>query len=226
MDTDTGLPSDESVPSPSQPQLFQENGAASAQSGQNTGEDSAQTPAPSALLRSAPENAYEEPGLPLVASDGEKLYFQPYPSQKNGGSLMVWDGTALSSTGISHADSLIAVNGGYSYTIENKLYHGSSLVRDFSDEALLGTHAFSLRVFGSDSSYFYLYANAADSVSGEVSPYVKRNSFCLAPMVFLPADGSRRPFWRKTRCIILYQRATAAFMHWTLPVGSHGSFPP
>ena len=144
---------------------------ASAQSGQNTGEDSAQTPAPSALLRSAPENAYEEPGLPLVASDGEKLYFQPYPSQKNGGSLMVWDGTALSSTGISHADSLIAVNGGYSYTIENKLYHGSSLVRDFSDEALLGTHAFSLRVFGSDSSYFYLYANAADSVSGEVSPY-------------------------------------------------------
>lgn len=171
MDTDTGLPSDESVPSPSQPQLFQENGAASAQSGQNTGEDSAQTPAPSALLRSAPENTYEEPGLPLVASDGEMLYFQPYPSQKNGGSLMVWDGTALSSTGISHADSLIAINGGYSYTIENKLYHGSSLVRDFSDEALLGTHAFSLRVFGSDSSYFYLYANAADSVSGEVSPY-------------------------------------------------------
>ena len=47
---------------------------------------------------------------------------------------MVWDGTTLSDTGVSNADSLLAANGGYSYTSENKLYHGTSLVRDFSGE--------------------------------------------------------------------------------------------
>lgn len=36
-------------------------------------------------------------------------------------------------------------------------------MRDFSGEALLGTSAFTLRVFGADSGYLYLFANGSDA---------------------------------------------------------------
>lgn len=118
-----------------------------------------QSPTPGVMLRSTPEDA----GQALFSADGGTLYFQPNSFSENGGKLMVWDGTTLSDTGVSNADSLLAANGGYSYTSENKLYHGTSLVRDFSGEALLGTSAFTLRVFGADSGYLYLFANGSDA---------------------------------------------------------------
>ena len=126
-----------------------------------------QSPTPGVMLRSTPEDA----GQALFSADGGTLYFQPNSFSENGGKLMVWDGTTLSDTGVSNADSLLAANGGYSYTSENKLYHGTSLVRDFSGEALLGTSSFTLRVFGADSGYLYLFANNSNPSSGSDAPY-------------------------------------------------------
>ena len=140
-------------------QVFQEENPMPVQEGAGGSEAMDQSPTPGVMLRSTPEDA----GQALFSADGGTLYFQPDPSSENGGKLMVWDGTTLSDTGVSNADSLLAANGGYSYTSENKLYHGTSLVRDFSGEALLGTSAFTLRVFGADSGYLYLFANGSDA---------------------------------------------------------------
>lgn len=153
---DTGTPT---ANSSCAPQVFQEENPMPVQEGAGGSEAMDQSPTPGVMLRSTLEDA----GQALFSADGGTLYFQPDPSSENGGKLMVWDGTTLSDTGVSNADSLLAANGGYSYTSENKLYHGTSLVRDFSGEALLGTSAFTLRVFGADSGYLYLFANGSDA---------------------------------------------------------------
>lgn len=153
---DTGTPT---ANSSCAPQVFQEENPMPVQEGAGGSEAMDQSPTPGVMLRSTPEDA----GQALFSADGGTLYFQPNSFSENGGKLMVWDGTTLSDTGVSNADSLLAANGGYSYTSENKLYHGTSLVRDFSGEALLGTSAFTLRVFGADSGYLYLFANGSDA---------------------------------------------------------------
>ena len=161
---DTGTPT---ANSSCAPQVFQEENPMPVQEGAGGSEAMDQSPTPGVMLRSTLEDA----GQALFSADGGTLYFQPDPSSENGGKLMVWDGTTLSDTGVSNADSLLAANGGYSYTSENKLYHGTSLVRDFSGEALLGTSSFTLRVFGADSGYLYLFANNSNPSSGSDAPY-------------------------------------------------------
>lgn len=153
---DTGTPT---ANSSCAPQVFQEENPMPVQEGAGGSEAMDQSPTPGVMLRSTPEDA----GQALFSADGGTLYFQPDSFSESGGKLMVWDGTTLSDTGVSNADSLLAANGGYSYTSENKLYHGTSLVRDFSGEALLGTSSFTLRVFGADSGYLYLFANGSDA---------------------------------------------------------------
>lgn len=141
------------------PQALQENSPVPVQNGISGGEAMDQSPATGVMLRSTPQDA----GQALFSADGGTLYFQPALSSENGGKLMAWNGTALSDTGVTNADSLLASNGGYSYTLENRLYRGTSLVRDFSGEALFGTSAFTLRVFGADGAYLYLFANGSDA---------------------------------------------------------------
>lgn len=153
---DTGTPT---ANSSCAPQVFQEENPMPVQEGAGGSEAMDQSPTPGVMLRSTPEDA----GQALFSADGGTLYFQPNSFSENGGKLMVWDGTTLSDTGVSNADGLLAANGGYSYTSENKLYHGTSLVRDFSGEVLFGTSAFTLRVFGADGAYLYLFANGSDA---------------------------------------------------------------
>lgn len=132
------------------------------------------TPSPSAYFRSRPSDAVGSsysPGVQVSSVSGTNFYFQPQSSRENGGALMLWNGTSLSSTGVSHAESLLAANGGYYYTQGNKLYKGTSLVRDFSGEALTGAHPFTLTVFGVDKGHLYLYANRSDYVWKGENPY-------------------------------------------------------
>lgn len=126
---------------------------------------------PGAVFRSAPSGMNDGPGVELLAAGGSSLYFQPYSSHENGGKLMAWDGKALINTGVSNVESIVADEGGYFYTIGNKLYQGASLVRDFSGEALAGAHPFILKVFGVDGAYLYLYANRSDYVWEGENPY-------------------------------------------------------
>ena len=162
-------------------------GAPAAESGQPDGA----APPPAVMFRSARMPAF---GTELASSDGAALYFQSYATH----SLMVWDGQTLSSTDVSNAESLLAANNGYYYTLENKLYYApkgnpATVMRNLSGEALLPNGAvFTLKVFGADNKFVYLYADRGNDAEAGGNPYVflRVSLDGLHPETLFSADGS------------------------------------
>lgn len=99
---------------------------------------------------------------PLASSGGSAFCYQP-----GGKAIQFWNGTALTDTGITGADSLLAAPDGFYYTAANKLYHvangkTNALLRDLSGEALLPNQKFTVHLFGRSGAYLYLYANSSE----------------------------------------------------------------